>query len=592
VLGKDLNKQTFYSSCLLAHAATGSHTNVEKLVKMMKGNDLLDQNTLQKLVRTYGFLGDYHHSQQYWDLCREMYPQADDKTMLLMAHKVALEKMCTALEKTRGVQGLDLKPDNFQQLDELHASWIELTKDVLDERMDVIDCNIVLEYLAFANRIDPINFPMEKAEEVFESYMPSHDIRPNAATYRIMLVGYATSRQYIHRVRNIRLDKALGVVAKMQVAGIDTVNHPTFHSLFRACIPHNEGRFDFDNFGPQSPLSYGTTDKHNFKLDPRVFEIEKIMVDANLPHDRFTFNTLVTCLASSGQYRALRGRWRLFKMHGVRRDEGMFQQAFALASLNSEQSKHALAVLRTEMIREVPRHRLHWDTYVAMLNCCIMSQSPVEAKEIMLEMRTRASQMTKEFQHADNIGNWPFSDEPDFYLPMLRAALSIDGLEQTAKTIMKELDKKQIPYNQGIWKVVLADTARKGDIEGVQRLFNQYTMHRFEKQALVPIPVRENVPVIPFPSAPYNTLDMEFIDGYISSLLDSEDVSLIFDVLRTLNTQTNEMGISTDVIKGIKRLALKEKSLDDLAWFNREILPKVPQNTKATRVFVNHNMKK
>ncbi|KAI8874851.1 hypothetical protein K501DRAFT_234523 [Backusella circina FSU 941] len=592
LINKDFNKESLYSSCVLAYAATGSHADVDRLLKELKDNNLLTQETLQKLVRTYGFLGDVNHSQQYWKMCREMYPQSDDKTMLLMAHKVALENMCTFLENTRGVQGLDLKPDHFEELDQLHTSWIELTKNVLDDRMDVTDCNIVLEYLAFANRIDPINFPMEKAEEVFESYMPSHDIKPNDATYRIMLVGYATSRQYIDPVHNIRLDKALGIVAKMQVAGIETVNHPTFHSLFRACLPHNEGRFDFDNFSPHSPLSYGTTDKHKFKLDPRLFEIEKIMLDAKLPHDRFSFKTLVTCLASSGQYRALRGRWRLFKMHGIRRDEGLFQHAFALASLSPEQSKHALAVLRTEMIREVNRDRLHWDTYVAMLNCCIMSQSPVEAKEIMLEMRNRATRMTKEHQHGDKLVDWPFSDSPDFYLPMLRTALSIEGLEQSAKTILKELEQKQISYNQGMWEVVLSGTARKGDIEGVQRLFNRYTMDRFEKKALVPIPVRENVPVIPFPSAPYNRVDMEFIDAYIASLLDSQDISLIFDVLRTLNTQTDEMGISTDLIKGIKRLALKEKSLDDLAWFNKEILPKVPQNIKATRVFVNHNMKK
>ncbi|KAG1066732.1 hypothetical protein G6F42_026610 [Rhizopus arrhizus] len=101
-----------------------------------------------------------------------------------------------------------------------------------EKPVDITDCNVVLEYLTTANRIDPVGFPMERAEDIFESYMPANYITPNDASHRIMLVGYATSQQYNDHHRNIRLDKALEMVSKMQVAGLDTLNHPTFHSLF------------------------------------------------------------------------------------------------------------------------------------------------------------------------------------------------------------------------------------------------------------------------------------------------------------------------------------------------------------------------
>lgn len=579
-------KASFYASAVLSYATTKSNENVEEILSKLKQEDLLNPHLLLKLVRCYGFQGDIAQTSKYIDMCNELYPDtASDKTMLLIAHKVALEGMCNELESTRGAHGLALKPTNSTQLDELHQSWSKLTKDMFigEKPVDITDCNIVLEYLTIANRIDPVQFPMEKAESIFESYMPAHDIKPNEASHRVMLIGYAKSREY-NTGGNVRLDKTLEVVTKMQVAGINTLNHPTFHALFRACIPHRDGHYYYDNFRLNSLLPTRPHKHNHFKLDARLFEIEKIMLEAHIPHDRFTFSTLITCLAAGGKNQAFRSRWRTLKVHGLKRDIGLYRSVFALSSLEPTQAKRAMTVVKSEMDREIPQHKVDWTTYTAMLDCCITAQLPNEAKEVMEEMKNEAKYIYNEKRHVDKLSKWPYLDSPDFYLPMVRAAVSIDGLNTTADKILNELDSKNVVYSQGIWEAKLSKLALEDDREGIQQLFNKYTMSRFENQGNIPVPVREKAsPIIPFPTAPYTKLDMEFIDVYICTLLDNQDVSLVFDVLRTLNEQTDRISISRKSLEGIVRLAKQEKSKGELKWLSENVLPKITVQNKTIR---------
>lgn len=579
-------KGKFYASAVISYASSKSNDKVEELLEKLKREDLLTRHILLKLIRCYGFQGDIAQTSKYVDMCNQLYPDnTSDKTMLLIAHKVALDKLCNHLEATRGVHGLNLKPTNPTQLDELHQSWSKLTKDMFvgEKPVDITDCNVVLEYLTIANRIDPINFPMEKAESIFETYMPAHNIKPNEVSHRVMLVGYAKSREY-NTEDNTRLDKTLEVVSKMQVAGINTLDHPTFHALFRACIPHRGNQYYYDNFRLNSLLPIRPPKHNQFKLDLRVFDIEKIMLEAHIPHDRYTFSTLITCLAAGGKNQALRSRWRTLKAHGLKRDIGVYRTMYALSSLEPTQAKRAMTVVKSEMEREIPQHKRDWETYAAMLDCCVTAQLPDKAKEIMEEMKKEVQYVHKEKNHADNLAKWPHLDSPEYYLPMIRASVAIEGLNTTADKLLTEMDSKNVVYNQGIWEAKLSKLALEGDNEGIQKLFNKYTMSRFENQGNIPVPVREkSSPIIPFPTAPYTRLDMEFIDVYISTLLDNQNVSLVFDVLRTLNEQTDKISLSHGTLKGVILLAKHEKSMAELKWLSEDVLPKITTQNKNLR---------
>ncbi|KAI9469662.1 MAG: hypothetical protein EXX96DRAFT_654122 [Benjaminiella poitrasii] len=583
--GKD--KAMLYSSALLSYAAVNSHENVKKILERLKEHNLLSYPTLLKLIRCYGFNGDVMHTSEYMKMCSSLYPDEKcGKIMLLIAHKVALERIGRRLEWVRGTRGLSLKPADTPELDQLHASWTKLSQTMLDDTenpLDTFDCNVILQYLTVANRIDPIQFPMEKAEMIFDTYMPAHSIKPNETTYLTMLKGYSTSQQYKDIQRNTRLNKSLEVVSRMQDDGINTLKHSTFHALFHACLPHRNGHYYFDNFRLSSLLPARPYTHNRLNIDSRLFEIEKIMLEGKLPHDRFTFTTMLTCLASSGHFRAFRKRWNAIKLYGLHRDVGLYRLVFALSSLNPNEANHAISVVRHEMRREISRTRMDWDTYTAMLDCCVTAQLSNEAKSIIRDMLRNRETIVSTRTHAYDLSKWRFRDEPDYYLPMLRASILLPHLN--ADKIIKEIDRKKVPYSQGIWEAILSKLALENDGEGIRQLFNRYTMHRFENEGKIPVPAREaSSPAIPFPTAPYNALDMKFIDVYVSSLVDSQDLSLVFDILRTLNEQTSKIGISNRVLKGVTHLAMREKSTDELKWLKEEILPKVPHQNKVLKM--------
>jgi hypothetical protein len=587
VENKVKDKGTFYENALIAFATAGCDEKAKQVLLFLKKENLLSPNVLDRLTRTYAFNGDLELTTHYKNMKDELYPENDDKTMLLIAHKAALGKLVNGLTKRRGPRGLSLQPKELNEVNDLHASWEALTRNMFknNQLTDVTDCNVILGYLTLANRISPQDYPMEKAEDLFNNYMPEHGIKPNEASHHIMMQGYARSQQYSSKDgRNIRLDKALELVAKAQEDGIKMLNHRTFHALFRACLPHRDGHYYFDNFKLNSLLPSDAY--RSFKLDPRVFDIEKIMLEAHLPHDRFTFSTLLTCLAAGKQFKAFNSRWNSFKLHGLFADVALYRHVFALSSLDSEQSKHALNSIKPDMERDITKRRMDFELYCAMLDCCVTAQLPQEAKEIMKNLKIHLKLADDKRRQGKKIERWPNPDDPRVYSALLRTSTSIRGLNPNPT--IRAMKERGIEYNQDLWEILLSKYAIDNDHKNLRRLFNKYTMFRFERAGHIPIPVRETSPTIPFPSAPYNRLDVQFINVYLSTLIDSQDISLLFDVLRTWTEQTSELNISRTTLAGVVKLAKQEGALQDLKWLSTELLPKVPRPNKQLKRLEQH----
>ncbi|KAG1153320.1 hypothetical protein G6F37_010461 [Rhizopus arrhizus] len=587
VENKVKDKGTFYENALIAFATAGCDEKAKQVLLFLKKENLLSPNVLDRLTRTYAFNGDLELTTHYKNMKDELYPENDDKTMLLIAHKAALGKLVNGLTKRRGPRGLSLQPKELNEVNDLHASWEALTRNMFknNQLTDVTDCNVILGYLTLANRISPQDYPMEKAEDLFNNYMPEHGIKPNEASHHIMMQGYARSQQYSSKDgRNIRLDKALELVAKAQEDGIKMLNHRTFHALFRACLPHRDGHYYFDNFKLNSLLPSDAY--RSFKLDPRVFDIEKIMLEAHLPHDRFTFSTLLTCLAAGKQFKAFNSRWNSFKIHGLFADVALYRHVFALSSLDSEQSKHALNSIKPDMERDITKRRMDFELYCAMLDCCVTAQLPQEAKEIMKNLKIHLNLADEKRKQGKKIERWPNPDDPRVYSALLRTSTSIRGLNPNPT--IRAMKERGIEYNQDLWEILLSKYAIDNDHKNLRRLFNKYTMFRFERAGHIPIPVRETSPTIPFPSAPYNRLDVQFINVYLSTLIDSQDISLLFDVLRTWTEQTSELNISRTTLAGVVKLAKQEGALQDLRWLSTELLPKVPRPNKQLKRLEQH----
>lgn len=605
----DMDQKALNEAAVLAYAATRSYGKVDELIQSLEKEGKLDQKLLQKLTRTFGFDGDLERTRYYANLCHQLYPDSGDSTtMQMIAHRAALYDQYLSLVKTRGARGLPLKPptgSTSSTLDDLHASWNALIAANQDNLDNVAQCNVMVEYLTLANLIDPKAFPLSKAQRIVDEYMPAHKIKPDEAIWHSLLRGYATTTEFSSNTKhNVRLDKALEILARMDEAGFHA-NQASFHALFKACLPHLPGRgYIYDHFSLASQM---TTSLRPY-FDPRIFDLEKIMIAAKIPHDRTTVKLMLTCLGATGKYRAMWNRWKLLKVTGMRRDAGLYQHIFSLASMDPEQSQYALAVTRNELAREIMHERIPWDTYVAMLDCAITSQMPDMATLIINEMRKQEPLLSPSSQPSSSTSTSvpPNNDSSlsspspspshdrraDLYIPLLRAYATIPALAPEVPKLLKEMKSKQVSCNNTIWQIIMSYHLLHDDagaiMQNVQDTFNSFTMQRLETQGRIPIPVRSSSPIIPFPSAPYSATDMSMINMYVTALLDAQDVSLVFDVLRVLETETSTVNLSRETLRGVVKLAKQEKSDAELSWLVHHLLPTVSSQNADFKKWCQH----
>ncbi|RUS21480.1 hypothetical protein BC937DRAFT_92597 [Endogone sp. FLAS-F59071] len=588
---------------VIAYAHAGLQKKADEILQKYIRNGYVPSTRLRyKLARNYAYHGNLLAVKEVMNdstvLANISATSTDDKypflSVLVLAHKLSLEKYLTTFALRFGTTGLNRQSSGFaNKLQPLHDSWRELmTKISLSDAalIDIATYNRMVEYHILANRIDCKQFPMLSAEDVVKS-MEARGLQPDFGSFFNLIRGYARTREYdslqlnvrLDLRRNMRLDKALQVLQRMENAGIDTKHQAIFQALFEACLPHTE-QYNFDNFYLSRKLSTPNQQFSKYRVpapagapvalfvDPRVFEIERIMLASKIPHDRITLKTLLTCLGVSGQYRALWRRWRDLQIEGVHRDAGLYQRVLALCSLDADQARYALTVVRLQMSRETPPIEASWGIYESLLDCCIASQDLVSAREIIGAIKKdivcRSSQL-----HSKACTN-----NPQLYTPMVRACFSIRGLENEGLSLLEEARDRGVKFDNELWTEVMSYLVCNGiDHAEVQRAFNTFTMLRFERTTKVPIPATENGPIIPFPSAPYTPTDTKIINLYLASLLRTQNLMILRAVLSTYAEQVQGLHIWRDTVRGLTHLALKEKSFDDVKWIVNEIAAKVAE---------------
>ncbi|CAO3599082.1 unnamed protein product [Absidia cylindrospora] len=595
----DIKQSYLQSYAALAYASAGSYQDVDNLVESLKKDGNLDEKLLQKIARAYGFKGDVTRTQHYVELCNALYPESGiNTTMQMIAHKSALTNYYHSLVKSRGVRGLPLKPTNSPELDNLHASWDALMTQNEGKLNNITQCNIILEYLTTANRIDPKKYPLNKAKKMVDEYMPAHGIKPDEMTWKTLLIGYATTHEFKNDTKHsTRLEKALVILSRMDEAGFHA-DQTCFHALFKACSPYLPGKgYLFEHFFLSSQMTTALRFRPN--VDPRIFELEKIMMASKIPHDRVTIKLMLTALGATGKYKSMWKRWRLLKLSGLQRDAGLYQLIFSLASLDPEQSQYALSVTRNELSREISHERIPRNTLVAMLDCAVTAQMPDVATLIMGELRRHdltplSSSSSTSSPTSTNSTDIVSANSPaaNSYVPLLRACSTIPELAPEVPKLLKEMKSKQVIYNDSIWKIVMSHNLLHddagADIQSIQRTFNDFTMQRFEQQGKIPIPVRQSSPIIPFPSGPYSNADRSIINMYVASLVDAQDVSLVFDVLRTMEKETEKIDLTRATVRGVIKLARQEKSTTELSWLVHQILPRLSSQNAEFRQWIEH----
>ncbi|KAI9317524.1 hypothetical protein BX666DRAFT_1877419 [Dichotomocladium elegans] len=557
-----VDRRRLEAAAVLAYADCGANEQVDALLGSSK--NILEANDYRRLARIYAYKGNVERTKaamQHYD------NDGKDQLMLLRAHGRALDAICRYRVQHRGVFGLTLNSCSIAStaFDKIDQSFEAAEVMQLLEKPDsnVSEWNLVLDYYCRANQLDHTRYPMARAEGILKG-MSAKGIQPNEMTYHILLNAYSRCQEYNDTNNtNTRLDKALALFEEFSATDA-TDYRRMFHALLRACIPHGPEHYPYDYFTQASNIEAGTPRMH---LDHRFFDIEKIMLKGRVPYDRLSFATALTCLGAARQYKAMWERWQMTKLSGLRRSQSLYRHVFALASLDPEQAGYALSVVKEELVREIPNvESYHPELLTAMLDCCVAAKEPRVAKQII-----HGSTMLS----SSSLSSSPGNHRP--ILAVLRAATSLQGLEAEAKAVFDAVPKDDLPFNSRLWYWSMVYLALQGGNAGqareIQSLFTSYTMKRFESLGKVAIPVHETSPVVPFPSGPYTSLDMSLIDMYIQSLVDSQNVSLVVDVLKEWNSQKSKgQRLSKAARQGVLQLLEREKSGEDLDWVKQNII--------------------
>lgn len=546
LLVKHPHQEELHAASLVAYADSGAYHQFDALLKETE-HELLPE-LYKKLAWQFARRGQVGRTSAMLE--KSNLSEEDQGLILLSAHRSAAHSIVQHQISSHGIYGQALNRMDKSKLDV--ASWekLALGEENTTTTMDVEKSCLILDYLCTANLIDSTRFPMQRAEDFLKRQIDSRSPKEMAHMYGILLNGYSRTQEYAdQRNSNTRLDKALALFEDMK--GIKLEYRRTFHALLRACIPHQDEKYPFDYVRLTSAMEHTPP---AMRLDPRFFKIERIMLDSQVRYDKRSILTAMTCLGAARHYPAMWRRFHMLKLSGVRRSQSAFRVAFAMASMDRDASQYALSVIKEELVREMPDKVLNLDLYQAMLDCCVTAKDSRAAKQIVGAM---AQQYPKNINNAVS----PYAQS------VLRAATLLDGLENEGGQALQLLANTPPPHNNRAWFWALAFKATHGGqdaasrIQEMQHTFTQYTMQRFESIGKIPIPVRESSPVVPFPSGPYSYLDIRMINMYVHSLVDSQDASLLVDVLNTFKSQKDDrQHLNSHAQNAVRDLLEKEQN--------------------------------
>ncbi|KAL1920474.1 uncharacterized protein VTP21DRAFT_851 [Calcarisporiella thermophila] len=415
--------------------------------------------------------------------------------------------------------------------------------------------NRMLEYHGLANRLTPREFPMEKAERILVA-MQAQGVQPDYHTYLHLMRGYARTREFDSPRENKRLDKALAVFYRMQSSGVPLVDQRPFQALFEACLPHTI-TFNSDYF------LINRKRRHNLQqppwVDPRIFDIERIMIEAGIPHDRVTLKTFLTCLGLSGLYVSMWSRWRGLYYAGIRRDEGLYQRVLALASLDPEASQYALSVVLNSMRRESPPVQMSVLLYETLLDCANTAQDENHARSIAKEIRENS-----EFAKNDRLQS-----------AIAETFLSIHGLESEGLALCDQLLNAGCisTIRSSLW-VAFADFFARKEPALVEDIFQRFVLWRNKSLAEKQKKTRETSVTLPnstsqFPTGPYVAVDLEMIHLYLRRLLDSQNLGLATEALKAFADQFSpeqSIYLRRQMLQDYVEMARRQERKEDALW--------------------------
>jgi len=365
---------------------------------------------------------------------------------MLAANVVALERLRGDLTKIIKDQRSDVLPDGVlpglstptqlsrEQYKETLYIW-EKTKDAIanipESDLSAEDYDTMVKITGELNLLNPSQWPIEDYAGKIVRNMKEHGQRPLKSTYYTLMSTIARTREFgPKREDGTVAARVLKVYEDMvkDDEGYKAKSPQDFAPLVEACF----GLYSHSPFTAShwmySNQEYPVAREALHKVENMMRRTLSSTTDGHGEliqsyHDSITLANVLAGLAHGDQIEQVWNRWNDLVLHGVERDSTLYQALIGASQGQQDLARGILGTVRYEMAREQPPVPVSAEIFEGLLNCCVRTQDSTVARSLIQQYST-SGDIRKTSQ---------------WYIPMVRACLSIEGLEQEGHQLLETM---------------------------------------------------------------------------------------------------------------------------------------------------------
>ncbi|KAF9177779.1 hypothetical protein BGZ51_008396 [Haplosporangium sp. Z 767] len=321
----------------------------------------------------------------------------------------------------------------------------ETMSQIPKDKWTVEDYDAIIRVTTRLNLLQHSQWPLEDHALKLLEEMKQNGLKPLKKTYLTLMETMARSREYgVSREDGRVVQKVMKVFEEMTgPQGYAPTSAQDFKPLIEACFglysysPFTAGQWMYTN--QLYPVAKDALHNIEEMMRKALVATESQNQDSSLPnttgpsvqqyHDSTTLASVLAGLTYGEEKVELLRRWDELALQGVERDATLYQTVIGASQGQDKLARDALSRLRYEMLKEQPPVQMTSEIFAGLLNCCIRTQDAISARSLITQYSTSGE----------------IQKSTDWYVPMVRTCLMIEGMEEEGGFLLEEMRRYDIP---------------------------------------------------------------------------------------------------------------------------------------------------
>ncbi|KAI7832529.1 hypothetical protein BC939DRAFT_304 [Gamsiella multidivaricata] len=415
---------------------------------------------------------------------------------MLSASATALDRMVSVVSRVLKDRQANTLPDDvlpgmmtppqlsLLQFGEASYLWIrtqEAINGITEDRLTQEDYDTIMRILTRLNLLQPSQWSLEKHARKVIPEMKQRGLKPLKSTYFTLMETIARTREYGASRGNGQVARqARKVFEEMTQEGYAATSAKDFRPLIEACFgiyshsPFVAGQWMYSN--QLYPVCNSALEK-----------VEQMMQKALAPedqgesssstgsnsihryHDSTTIAALLAGLAHGDQVDELWKRWDDLALQGIERDAKLYQTVIGASQGQEKLAQYVLRTVRYEMQKEQPPIPMTPEIFSGLLNCCVRAQDTISARSLIAQCS-----LSGEIQKS-----------AEWYVPMVRTCLVLEGLEEEGTFLLEEMrksDMKMDSFSGSFYEFLMSYfVTKRMDHQAGREIFKRFVQSEQQK---------------------------------------------------------------------------------------------------------------